>query len=574
MSDPPAFVTPPDTLPADLGEVIAHCRPLSLPRLVEALRADQARRWRAGQGQLAEIYLCAFPALAASAEDALVLIWGEVLLRLELGEAPQPADYRARFPQHADALDAQFELQGHLDRLPDAPTQVLGLPETFGRYRIRRVLGEGGMGRVYLAHDTQLDRPVALKVPRFGAGADAQLVERFYREARIAATFTHPHLCPVHDVGQTNGIHYLTMPFLQGRPMSAWLQQEGRLPATTAARFAALVARALHVAHQAGVLHRDLKPANVMVNERGEPVVMDFGLARRRAPGDARMTAAGALLGTPPYLPPEQITGDPEALGPACDVYSLGVMLYEMLTRRRPFEGAPHQMLRGTLHQQPEPPSRHRPGLDPRLDQICLTALVKEPGERFASMEAFAAALDEYLRAPGPEQAGPTLDQVPGKEPSPAGRRRPRRAVWLGLAGGGAVVLGVLIWVLVAGRDNGSARPAAAADPFQAGSRWSGVFRFKGATEDSGNVSVTVTERRGDRFRGEYTTEGGRYRYLIEGTAAHGKVRWRFTRTLKEATPTDIGADTFVKGSYQGQRMEVKYHDRKSDADMTLWLRK
>src|SRR5262249_49396010 len=148
------------------------------------------------------------------------------------------------------------------------------LPSVFGRYRIQRLLGRGGMGEVYLAHDTELDRTVALKVPRFDAETNSLSTERFYREARIAATFHHANLCPVFDGGQIDGIHYSTMPYLQGEPLSAWLKRKGRLPPTSAARLAVRIARALAVAHEASVLHRDLKPANVMLSRDDEPVVM------------------------------------------------------------------------------------------------------------------------------------------------------------------------------------------------------------------------------------------------------------------------------------------------------------
>src|SRR5262249_38415716 len=158
---------------------------------------------------------------------------------------------------------------------------------------------------------------------RFGAaGADEALVERFYREARTAATFTHPHLCPVHDFGRIEGIHFLTMPLLNGEPLSARLGREGALPERSAAQLAAPVAPAPAVPHPAGVIHRDLKPATLMIAERGQPIVMDFGLARRELPGDPRASVFGLVVGTPAYSPPEQIGGEPGGMGPACDVYS------------------------------------------------------------------------------------------------------------------------------------------------------------------------------------------------------------------------------------------------------------
>jgi serine/threonine protein kinase len=195
-------------------------------------------------------------------------------------------------------------------------------PDVFGRYRLKGVLGQGGMGRVYLAFDTVLERDVALKVPHASEVADPVAVKRFYREARVAAGFTDPHLCPVFDVGEIDGVHYLTMPLLRGETLAARLQREGRLPQMAAARIALAVARGLQVAHQAGVLHRDLKPANILLDEADSPIVMDFGLARRTDTAD-RLTKSGMTAGTPAYLAPEQIGGGDD-LGPATDVYSLG----------------------------------------------------------------------------------------------------------------------------------------------------------------------------------------------------------------------------------------------------------
>src|SRR5436309_5797542 len=167
---------------------------------------------------------------------------------------------------------------------------ALKLPAQFGRYRILQRLGHGGMGAVYLAEDTQLDRRVALKVPHFTAEDSPQVRTRFFREARAAATLDHPNLCPVHDVGEIGGTPYLTMAYIEGQPLSASVRGGQPLPPREAAAIVRKLALALHEAHQKGVIHRDLKPGNVMMNQRGEPVVMDFGLARRFNKEEARLT--------------------------------------------------------------------------------------------------------------------------------------------------------------------------------------------------------------------------------------------------------------------------------------------
>jgi WD40 repeat protein len=276
------------------------------------------------------------------------------------------------------------------------------LPEVFGRYRILKKLGQGGMGTVYLARDTQLDRPVALKVPHFKPGAGPKVFERFYREARLAATFTHPNLCPVYDVGEIEGIHYLTMPYLEGKPLSAFIDAAKPLPLRQAAAVVRKLALALAEAHQKGVIHRDLKPANVMINQRKEPVIMDFGLARQETEDESRLTAFGALLGTPSYMAPEQVQGDPAGIGPACDIYSLGVILYQLLTGQLPFQGPVTAVLGQVLVVEPPPPSTLRANLDPRLEAICLKAMAKKVANRYASMAELAAALADYLRAGDP----------------------------------------------------------------------------------------------------------------------------------------------------------------------------
>ena len=186
------------------------------------------------------------------------------------------------------------------------------LPEQFGRYRIVRLLGEGAMGKVYLAHDEQLDRDIALKVPRFSAKGDEERIERFYREARAAATLRHPNVCPIHDVGEFDGRPFLTMAYIKGRP----LQQR------QAAIIVRKLARGLAAAHKEEVTHRDLKPANVMIDERNEPIVMDFGLAQRERDNEPQLTKDGTLLGTPAYMPPEQVIGDAKLIGPPADIYS------------------------------------------------------------------------------------------------------------------------------------------------------------------------------------------------------------------------------------------------------------
>jgi serine/threonine protein kinase len=265
----------------------------------------------------------------------------------------------------------------------------------FGRYQLQRLLGKGGMGAVYLAHDTVLHRTVALKLPNFPP-EDGASRARFLREARAAAVLSHPSICQVFDVGEVDGQPYLTMAYIEGGTLERQLREHGPLPPRAAALLVRTVALAMQEAHQHGILHRDLKPSNVQMSARGEPVVMDFGLALRfDAPASERLTQNGWLVGTPTYMSPEQIRG--ETLGPTADVYSLGVVLYELLTGKVPFNGTIGQVLAQVECNPPPALDGLCPGLDSALGMICLKAIAKKASDRFASMHEFAAALDDYL---------------------------------------------------------------------------------------------------------------------------------------------------------------------------------
>jgi hypothetical protein len=255
------------------------------------------------------------------------------------------------------------------------------------------------MGAVHLAFDLKLGRKVALKIPHLDHTADPALVKRFQREARIAAGFDHPNLCPVYDFNQVGNVQYLTMPYIEGRPLSTLLEVKGGPVAPRrAAEIVATLALALGVAHRRGVVHRDLKPANIMVSRAGKLVIMDFGIARSAHVVDSLHTRAGAMLGTPTYMAPEQVHGNREAIGPCTDIYSLGVIFYQLLTGRPPFQGHPQWVCVQIVNDAPAPPSELRPGLDPSLEAICLKALAKEPSHRYRTMEEMAGALESALK--------------------------------------------------------------------------------------------------------------------------------------------------------------------------------
>jgi len=301
------------------------------------------------------------------------------------------------------------------------------LPEEFGRYRILRPLGRGAMGTVYLADDTQLGRRVALKTPRFEEDDDGEILQRFYREARVAATLRHPNICPVYDVGDIGGVHYISMAYIEGRLLSSYIVPDDLQPERNVLLVVRKLAGALQEAHDRGIIHRDLKPGNVMVDERGEPIIMDFGLAHQASrESQVRLTQFGMLVGSPAYMSPEQVHGDLEKIGPTTDQYSLGVMLYELLTGRLPFQGSLAAVLGQIVVKRPKPPGELRAGLDPRIEEVCLRMLAKSPRDRFPSMKAVADELGVILKNPRPVEA--PRKSVTRSEPA-AGERASTAAV-------------------------------------------------------------------------------------------------------------------------------------------------
>ncbi|HEY7681661.1 MAG TPA: protein kinase, partial [Gemmatimonadales bacterium] len=259
------------------------------------------------------------------------------------------------------------------------------------RYRIERELGRGGMATVYLAHDLRHDRPVALKVlhPEL-----AQLLgpERFLREIRLSARLQHPHILVVHDSGDADGQFWFTMPYVEGETLRSRLLREQQLPVDDALRITREVADALHYAHQHGVIHRDIKPENILLSGP-HAVVADFGIARALAPeSDERLTESGFSLGTPQYMSPEQALAERD-LGPRTDIYSLGCVLYEMLTGEPPYTGPTPQAVIAKRLSEPVPHLRTGREVPPALERAVTRALARLPADRFGTAAEFAAAI-------------------------------------------------------------------------------------------------------------------------------------------------------------------------------------
>jgi hypothetical protein len=249
------------------------------------------------------------------------------------------------------------------------------------------------MGSVYLAVDLKLDVKVALKIPRPEILAEPSMRQRFHREASAAARLVHPGLCWVMDAGQVGDTHYIVMRYVPGTPLSKC----PRFAVLEAAALVRDIALAMAAAHKEGVIHRDLKPSNIIVTPEGDPVVVDFGLALLLENELTQLTLPGERLGTPSYMSPEQILGASDEVGPRSDIYSLGCVLYRLLTGQVAFEGSIARRIEELEAIRPMPPSAHNSEIEPALDAICLKAIAREPGDRFESMEEFAACLADFI---------------------------------------------------------------------------------------------------------------------------------------------------------------------------------
>ncbi|HEV2971299.1 MAG TPA: protein kinase [Pirellulales bacterium] len=384
---------------ASLNAAISSVREFPRSVWMELLRRDQCERWRSGRRTPVEIYIDLLPELSADREDILILISGEVQLRREIGEACTLREYQTRFPELADDIALQFDLDPYFSQRNDSSDTGRGRSgfsnADLPGYEIFRELGRGASGVIYLARRISLDRLVAVKAIPLSAG-DPHRLSRQRREASILSRLQHPHVVQIYDVIETPGMLYLIIEYVNGPTLTESTTGSPQ-PPQAAARLVLTLAEAIHVVHEAGVLHRDLKPSNILLTSAGEPKITDFGLAKLLS-NDSQLTTDNCLLGTPCYMPPEQASGSAGECRREGDVYSLGAILYELLTGRPPFRGVTVLDTLSLIRDREPVACRASQPQTPRdLETICLKCLAKAPQERYETAAALADDLSRFL---------------------------------------------------------------------------------------------------------------------------------------------------------------------------------
>lgn len=374
------------------------------------LRTKFDEAWRAGQQPEIETYVAA---VSESNRPALLreLLAAELEHRIDNGQRPSTKDYRIRFAEHWDIVEEVFAavathkesereiLDKTLIRRESDPSASESLwpadhPEKIGRYRVARMLGEGAFGRVYLARDDDLDRAVAIKVPNRQQIDNSEDMAAYLAEARTLASLDHPGIVPVHDVGHTpDGLCFVVTKLVEGHDLASKLE-ESTFSYTESAELVAAVAEALHYAHLHGLVHRDIKPANILIDEKGKPIVADFGLALK----DDEFTKHAGITGTPAYMSPEQARGEAHRVDGRSDIFSLGVVFYELLTGVRPFRGSDWmEIIDKVIALEARPPRQFCDTIPKQLEYICLKALSKRATDRYSTARDMAEELRHFL---------------------------------------------------------------------------------------------------------------------------------------------------------------------------------
>ncbi len=418
--------------------------------LVECIKVDIEYHWRTMQPVFLEAYLERWPDLSRRPASLLELLEAECSTRSLFSMPLDPDELHRRFGDLAEQIDLdEIDKQAEKDRIfpgddesirgPDESTVKAtpreGVPpvylpltmgQSFGRYKIRGQLGEGGEGNVYRAYDRQMDREVALKFPRY---ADEKVFQRFLHQSKVAAKLEHRNICRVYDAGTVGGVNFIAMALIRGVTIQEKLDESGPFDVAQAATIVRVVAAALGCVHDAAIIHRDIKSANIMIDPDGEPILMDFGLARSTE-NSVGMTTTGVFAGTLAFMSPEVAGG--ESADCRSDIYSLGVVLYQMLTGTVPFGTLPAELLRH-LGKSPAPSPRSlRPEVSPELDSICRRAMSPRREDRYPSADELADALQR-------QEEGRPQKYKPPRKPLPR---------WLWLAAAGLLAVSVAGWTV------------------------------------------------------------------------------------------------------------------------------
>jgi eukaryotic-like serine/threonine-protein kinase len=562
----------------DLNKFLRSWGPLSTSALAEVLRLDLRQRWQRSQIVPVEHYLDAYPQLGNDEESTIDLIYSEYLVRESLGQTPDLEEFVNRFPLHATQLKSQIQLHHFVEKteLHSASKTIgaIGSSSTiagrqwenvsgkFGRYEIRRLLGHGGMGDVYLATDTVLQREVALKIPKLHLAREPDNIKRFYREARASALLRHPHICAVFDVGEIEGRHFLTMQYIEGETLSAQIQRQGALTCDHAVNVMQSILDAIELAHKNGILHRDLKPSNIMIDTKNQPIIMDFGLAQLQTSDESQITDGGDFLGTPSFASPEQLRGQSELVGPASDVYSLGAILFQMLTGRPPFTGNAAVVIKQVLDDPAPRPSDLNPSVPAFLDSISQRALAKLPQDRFASAHDFAQAL--VTNSIGQDSSNTNSAKNPLDRPARSHRRKVLGVILASIALLGSIVIG---FQLMDGRNK-----VAQNDPMPPGSIWRGEFVWEaessvaGSGADNHPVQLTVTLRNDTHVQAQYLAEK-KFEWTVSGSLIDGQLELKFIKSFITGDPQALIETGRLSGKLVGDSIEMIFSD---SSDMSI----
>ena len=451
-----------------IGAHLPVDEPRKLELLVELAHADLEFRIKSGESARVEEYLRKYPDLRRARSTVIGLIRAEYAIRRRREPGLKLDRYRRRFPEYLTELETPFGEASTLTAAPDPATKLLPdgpstavaeppLPRRLGKFELREKLGSGSFGVVYRAWDTVMHREVAIKVPHPEAVAAKGDLRTFLREARNAVELRHPHIVAILDAGPIDGTDCVVRAYIEGITLAERLR-EGPFTPEESAALLSVVADAIEHAHQNGIIHRDLKPSNILLDLRGLPHVSDFGLAKREE-GDTTLSPAGSpgpMIGTPAYMSPEQVRGESYRVDPRSDVYSLGVVLYEVLTGALPFRGRGRMLQVQIQEAEPLPPRSLNDEVPLDLETICLKALAKDPLDRYQTARSMAEDLASFLKG---EPVEPRSKLVHGRSARPG--RWSARAAWslaIGLVAAVALASTTTLWLRAEARRFGHSR--------------------------------------------------------------------------------------------------------------------